>query len=167
MTDHYIAYCESQVRELRGERDRFAAENESLRATVDQWHKRIEHTQCGRSGEPQCECCYDAEPLRAEVQALRATVERVRDACFPDDANREDPDDDECRPFYAPLPNGGRLLVVPVVAVLDALGGVVKTLNDHTSALARIREAIEPHMQAHGWQCPCCAAVHNAIEGES
>ena len=32
--------------------------------------------------------------------------------------------------------------------------------------LARIREAIEPHMQAQGWQCPCCAAVHSAIEGD-
>ena len=32
--------------------------------------------------------------------------------------------------------------------------------------LARVRAAIEPHMQAQGWQCPCCAAVHNAIKGE-
>lgn len=35
MTDHYLAYCEAQVRELRAERDRLAAENEALRATIE------------------------------------------------------------------------------------------------------------------------------------
>ncbi len=32
--------------------------------------------------------------------------------------------------------------------------------------LARVRAAIAPHNNAHMWQCPCCAAVAKALDGE-
>ena len=63
---------------LRKVADQQMAENETLRATVERWAESVEHTQCGQSGEPQCECCYDVMPVRAENDALRATIARVR-----------------------------------------------------------------------------------------
>ena len=47
------------------------------------------------------------------------------------------------------------------------LRGERDRLAAENKALARIREAIEPHMQAHAWQCPCCTAVHDAIKGDT
>ena len=63
----------------------------------------------------------------------------------------------------------GEVALLYVAGLEDALMAVARSHATDADAdtLARIREAIEPHMQAHGWQCPCCAAVHNAIEGES
>ncbi len=29
--------------------------------------------------------------------------------------------------------------------------------------VARVRETVEPHNNAHMWQCPCCAAVAKAL----
>lgn len=33
--------------------------------------------------------------------------------------------------------------------------------------LAKVKTTITPHQEAWGWQCPCCAAVAAALDGDS
>lgn len=36
-----------------------------------------------------------------------------------------------------------------------------------TATVQATRDAVTPHNQEWGWQCPCCAAVAKALGGES